>query len=247
MSVRLFHFLAPLAFFLVTLTLSSSKVEDGSSREYGDRGDVVISGCEKLLNSPQKVPDRKYWSELRNAYVASVGKEHSTISSSWPLAGDDPSFSGFVVPIEVRVTPEMGRGVYAAAPVPKGSSVWNDLYHAIFTNETSFRQFLSSIRWEQACDVLQWAYAFEYDENNHVGVGCCLDEASLFNHANESLANVGYPDAEASRCVALRDIEEGEELLQDYGSFEEDLEWFEDLTAAAWGESDFEWKEKDEL
>lgn len=243
MSVRPYRFLALVATLLLVVALAySSKVEDGST-EY-----VTISGCEKLRDSPQIVPDRRYWTQVRDAYVATVGKDQSTLVS-WPLDPSSP-FSGFVVPIEVRVTTEngMGRGVYAAAPITKGSPVWNASYQAIFADETSFRNYLSSISWEQACDILQWAYAFELDHDQKIGVGVCLDESSLFNHGNESVANVGYPDPTSSRCVALRDIDVGEELLQDYDSFEEDLEWFDDLVMVGWGDplSDFVEK-KEEL
>lgn len=96
-----------------------------------------------------------------------------------------------------------------------------------------------------ACDVLQWAYAYENDywgddeEDESVTVGCDLDESSLLNHGDKGVANVGYIDPDDfvhAPIVALRNIEAGEELLEDYDVFDEELEWFDKLVDAKWSQ-----------
>lgn len=212
-----------------------------------------VVGCEKLREKPQAVPDRTYWTQVRDAYVQAVRSERSTIS--WPLSSaatssshhdnnDHDKFSGMAVPIEVKITSEKGRGVYAAEQdIPKGTSVYlTSRYNAIFTedDQAAFEKFLSILSWEQACDMLQWCYGYEYDEEDDIGVACGLDEGSLFNHEKEEFANVGYPtdhDDDVDHMIALRDIHAGEELVQDYETFDEGLAWFDELGAAAWGGS----------
>jgi len=198
-----------------------------------------ISGCQELRSAAQNIPDQKYWTELRDQYVRAVGKDKSTIYWSLDDETEERIFKSTLTPhVEVRNTREKGRGIYATASMPKFTKIWDgDAYHAIFATECSFRKFLTSISWVQVCDILQWCYGYGYDDKDHtkIGVGCALDEGSLFNHAKEGVANVGYGDDTTDDCTALWDIEEGEEILQDYDSFDVDLDWFEDLIDEAWG------------
>lgn len=219
----------------------------GGSHATDDNAGIIV-GCERLRETPQQIPDGAYWVSLRDAYVDVVGEDYSTIR--WPppkeeAESNDVPFTGFVVPIEVRQTTHKGRGVYATKPIPKGASVWDDRYHAVFDDneEEEFKSLLQEVTWEQACDLLQWCYGYEYDANESkdeederitVGVACCLDEGSLLNHGVKGVANVGYRGKDDDNMVALVDIRAGEELIQDYGTFDESIEWFEDLIEDGW-------------
>eukprot|EP00548_Thalassiothrix_antarctica_P010946 CAMPEP_0194158536 /NCGR_PEP_ID=MMETSP0152-20130528/76533_1 /TAXON_ID=1049557 /ORGANISM="Thalassiothrix antarctica, Strain L6-D1" /LENGTH=264 /DNA_ID=CAMNT_0038867851 /DNA_START=14 /DNA_END=808 /DNA_ORIENTATION=- len=224
-----------------------------------DAGGAIV-GCEKLRDKTPTIPDREYWTQLRNAYIEAISPKRSTIN--WTLTSsssedDDDFFTGLVAPCEIRISSETGRGIYATKLITKGSSIWVDRYHAIFEEEgtEAFEKFLSIVSWEQACDLLQWCYGHldddddkkdgnndEVDENN-VRVACVLDEGTLFNHGQMGEANVGYLTEDSADMIALRDILEGEELTQDYDTFDEDLNWFEKLIDEAWSNASWEQEE----
>ena len=175
----------------------------------------------------------------------------SSSSSSSILTGMEISY-------EIQILSQKGRSVITKQFVPKGTKVWNAKYHAMFlghNQQSQFKQFLSLLTWEQACDALQWCYAIydgdyedeeneddddEDDDDDEIGVACVLDEGSLFNHGNGDEANVGYHNPHTDDdVIALRDIQIGEELVQDYDTFDEDLVWFENLIRIGW--KDDEW------
>ena len=148
--------------------------------------------------------------------------------------------SGLVIPFEIRQTAEKGRGVFAASRIPKGSLIWHPVQHAYFQDETSFRRFLSSLTWELACDIIQWAYVEETWEDEYT-VAVELDVGSFINHAPSGEANAGYM-ANSEFVVASRDIEAGEEILQDYTTFDNDeddrVPWFDEIFVHAYGGED---------
>jgi len=220
----------------------------------------AVTGNDDTL---QKPPSREFWIQLRDAYVSAVGENESTID--WPLSRKttttkEPAsnsatehLSGFMIPYEVKITPGKGRSVHTKQFVPKGTPVWSPKYTAYFfgnRNQEQFENFLTKLTWEQSCDVLQWCYAADYDaadyeEEEESGdydyddyklVGCDLDEAAMINHGASisGEANI-VQDKEKNAIVAMKDIHAGDELLQDYNDFDEDLEWFDNLASKAWG------------
>mmetsp|Transcript_10360 Transcript_10360/g.11831 ORF Transcript_10360/g.11831 Transcript_10360/m.11831 type:complete len:261 (-) Transcript_10360:245-1027(-) len=211
-----------------------------------------IVGCEELRKIEQEIPDIAYWTNLRDAYAKVMTTEYSTID--WQLSSknnSDELLTGLLVPFEVKMIDEKGRGVYATQFIAKGSPIWIPKYQAVFEHDEQedFEDFLSMVTWKQACDLLQWCYGYEDDDDDddenyeeddneeevtNVGVACVLDEGSLFNHGEEE-ANVGYfLSWELDDMIALRDIQAGEELIQDYDTFDESIDWFERLVDKAW-------------
>ena len=145
---------------------------------------------------------------------------------------------GFLIPFEVRMSKERGRGVFSTAFIKNGTQVWDGLF-AYFRHEREWRQFLSTLPVPLARDVCAWAYVMEdeEDESRHI-VGLDLGEGSLLNHAitftgNNYEEDTDYANIEerADRLYATRDIYPGEELLCDYLKFdiqEHTLPWYED-------------------
>ena len=201
----------------------------------------AATGNDDTLQSP---PDQAFWIKVRDAYVESVGQDESTIdwtpSSSKNDSGTE-HLSGFMIPIEVKITPGKGRSVHTKHFVPKGTPVWGSKYFALFHSERSqeqFETFLTKLTWEESCDVLQWCFAWiddDYDGDDGPIVACSLDENSLMNHGELGESNIAY-DHELHVDVALRDIQAGEELTEDYNEYDEDLEWFDNLARKAWGD-----------
>lgn len=195
---------------------------------------------------------------MRSAYIGAVGPEAARFQ--WPIAAaaatttssdadDEQQSSSLLLPqtglvpglTEIRYTPDKGRGVFATQFLPAGTLVWNLRYHAHFFTEASMRRFLTSIREEQACDALQWCYAMNATSTTTTGEGgsavvaCDLDEGSLFNHADDGIANVEDTEDGVDGVVTVRDVFPGEELTQDYLDFELEVEWFENMMEDAWG------------
>lgn len=230
--------------------------------------DFTVRGCDELLKSTkghQQLPSQQYWRELRDTYLDVVGTDQSTIF--WPRKNPEQPFSGLSVEYtEIKYSPEHGRGVYATQFIPAGTIVWNDNYDAIFPSQCAFKTFLTQISWEQGCDALQWCWGEnpaesidDYDSDGDYAtddghsitlssvIGCSLDEGSFFNHSPEGTNNIGNRDDTSRECIALRDIQPGEELTQDYESFEDKwYDWFDDLIETAWGEDFLSFEDDDE-
>jgi hypothetical protein len=160
--------------------------------------------------------------------------------------------SGILFPFEVRLHPENGRSVYFTAPVPKGTTLWRGSFgsSAVFTNREQYEAFLRNLTAQQACEAIQWTFpdivkrrqkdsvdisrklraeASEETTADSAGVTeeavamvLVLDEGSLFDHTN--CDPLGSTEEWCSR--ALRDIEIGEALCENYNSMPDDSDWF---------------------
>lgn len=135
-------------------------------------------GCDTIFEQPRPLHGPHVWAYLRGAYVGVVGRNASTIlahggggggnneSSSSVLAGAAaPSLppwdgNGFLPQVVAQHSDGKGRGVFAAEPIARNTLVWtaDQAHTARFQSGQLYRQFLSSIPMDVACDVLQWAY-----------------------------------------------------------------------------------------
>lgn len=86
--------------------------------------------------------------------------------------------------------------------------------------------FLRLLPHDLQCDIILWAFAGDRDTAYLV-----MDEGGFVNHGETpELVNLD-PD-----CRTLRDIHPGEELLQDYGEYNNpNPGWFNDMRERAWG------------
>ena len=130
----------------------------------------------KFLNATQ-------WLRLRQLYMDSTTTTTTTITSSscsMSLAEgwEDPTNTGWQVPVDFKYSPGQGRGVYAAAStssssitntttagtifIPKGTKLWDSRYRGVFYNECAAQIFFSHLSNEERCDVMFWGYS-----NNH--------------------------------------------------------------------------------
>lgn len=102
-------------------------------------------------------------------------------------------------------------GVFAAEFIPKGTKVWE------FRDSFDFRVSKESVESlpEPACSTLKHYCAFWGG-----GYVISADDARYLNHSdNPNLKTFAEPDCD----VALRDIQIGEELLEDYREFDESV------------------------
>jgi len=173
--------------------------------------------CETIFSSPRPLTNASTWNLLKDTFMTIVGEDETYFKQG----------SGFRVPFETRHAPNKGRGVFALEFIPKGELVWSAADNvAMFENGESYELFLASIPQDLACDVIQWAYVEEYEEKDHICVD--LDDGSIINsvYSEDDDLNVGciQEDRKMLDCAqwlfALKDIEEEDEVICDYESFD---------------------------
>ena len=121
-----------------------------------------------------------------------------------------------------------GNGIFATAPIARGTLVWRYKVgvSVIEHDEHSLRARLSEMTEAEARDLLEHVYTWG---GYAVEI---LDDAKVWNHAanhntgNHPNEDCGYGDGLSS--YARRDIEAGEELTDDYATFEE-IQWYENI------------------
>lgn len=109
--------------------------------------------------------------------------------------------------IKVKMTPKMGRGLFAAAPIALGQLVHRSETIKVLDKEVD------------KCPTLA-AYVFMYNAKYSL---MALGHGALFNHSKEPNVNfyvTKFEDREVIEFVATRDISEGEELFIYYGGEE---------------------------
>lgn len=186
--------------------------------------DWKLEGCWRKGQSTT-IHDRATWEYLQDAYRRAVPPGTSTIAI-------EPT-SGVMVPHEIRLIPGKGRGVFATKNIKKGEVIWKNIQSAEFEDELSWRRFVSSIPYELACDVHQWAYV-EYDEDDKISILYLdLDDGS-FTNTPDGDQDENSTTEEVS--IALRDIKAGEEITMSYSGLTIDLDWYKRMKRVAWVE-----------
>lgn len=168
------------------------------------------------------------WPKLRQAYTHLLGH------------GFSPNASGILVPHEVRLVPGEGRGLFATAPIHAGTRVWTPVNLVRFIDDKTFREFLATVPLEQVCDILGYAFS-ETLSNGTKSVSLDFDNGSFINHGGKDKANIGCPTGmnivKCEDSYALRDIHAGEEILDDYTSYNVKVDWWDALKREAnWNE-----------
>lgn len=132
---------------------------------------------------------------------------------------------GFKFKVELCKSPGKGLGVFAREFIPCGSLVWTltDNNHRTF-NEEELRKFVSDYP-DNAQFVLNHIYGWR-----DIMV-LALDDAAFVNHSTHSNLTVGHVygvDDNEKGCFASRDIEPGEEILDNYSLYSTP-QWYLDL------------------
>jgi len=118
----------------------------------------------------------------------------------------------WVTDIEVRESPIHGKGVFAAADIPAGTRVWEfDPKMMIADGPEALLRLPAPVR--------HFALHGGYLHHPSDRFVWYTDGMQYVNHAFGDAANIGITEwtpLEDDNCTALRDIAEGEELLEDY-------------------------------
>lgn len=118
---------------------------------------------------------------------------------------------GWRISVEFKTSNIHGTGVFAKFPIKAGTRLW-EYDH---TMNVSDRAELRSLSPERLRFALHGGYLHAPSDK----FLWYTDGMQFMNHAETGIANVGlgfWPELSDDHCVALRDIEPGEELLEDY-------------------------------
>ena len=141
--------------------------------------------------------------------------------------------TGFCVPYTVRETPDRGRGVFADAPIRKGTIVWRFVrgQYAVY-DESSLNELLARMSRSEAVYELTHMFGVPEFPGYMIRV---LDDGVLINHSRQptTVMNHGSRENEVPyvtstqgvadallndrfSMIATRNLEVGEELTHDY-------------------------------
>lgn len=121
--------------------------------------------------------------------------------------------------VPTRITPSTihGIGVFALAPIAKGTPVWR------FAKGLDM-EFSPEILPTLPAHVQEFFSHYGYRDRNLKRIVLCFDDARFVNHSGAPNVATDYTQDPYGLDVALRDISAGEELTMDYAGFEEPSE-----------------------
>ena len=123
--------------------------------------------------------------------------------------------------------PNAGLGIFADEFIPKGSIVWKflDENHSFYFSKQALEKKLSSMTFKEAQTYLK--HSCDLDSNTVVHLN---DDAKYGNHSSTKY-NIAEcdPDKHIEAMCATRDIEKGEEILENYLASYFHCEWMKEL------------------
>jgi len=157
--------------------------------------------------------------------------------------------NGFCVPYTVRVTPDKGKGIFAAAQINKGTILWRFVrgQYKVY-DERSLKMFLAALPHSEVVYELEHIFGTPEFPGYMIRV---LDDGVLVNHSdqptiavNNDFGNSDNPywflpkdinDVEEAllddhfSLVAIQGLNVGDELTHDYNVGVEDPPYYDDL------------------
>jgi len=118
-----------------------------------------------------------------------------------------------LVPTRLAPSAIHGFGVFAAAPIAKGTPVWR------FAPGLDM-EFDAGIVATLPAHVQTFFAHYGYLDRNVGRIILCFDDARFVNHSATPNVATDYAQDAYGVDVALRDIAAGEELTMDYANFE---------------------------
>ena len=119
-----------------------------------------------------------------------------------------------LVPTRLAQSPIHGFGVFAVAPIPKGTAVWR------FEKGLDM-EFSPDIAEALPAHVRTFFSHYGYLDRHVKRIILCFDDARFVNHSDTPNVATDYAQDSYGLDVALRDIAAGEELTMNYEGFEE--------------------------
>jgi hypothetical protein len=169
-----------------------------------------------------RIPTEETWNKLFRAYHATIDPNNPTEIPSIPTLGYREE--AFPFPVDIKIDPHKGRGVYATTFIPKGATVWySGKNTAVFDNVSQFRRYLEYLLKNESrdmvCDVMIWIDVVQNSPAKDDFVLCeTMDPGVLMNNASSKKKNLVEVEEEGageygclgSILIATRDILPGE-------------------------------------
>jgi len=119
-----------------------------------------------------------------------------------------------LVPTELRPSPLHGIGLFASAPIARGTAVWRFA--------PGFDQEFDDAEIDRMEPHIRGFFdTYGYLDRTTKRLILCFDNARFTNHSESPNLRPDYTQDPFGIDVALRDISAGEELTLDYDDFEE--------------------------
>lgn len=123
---------------------------------------------------------------------------------------------GFCVKAQLRKTPDKGIGVFAAEFIPAGTITSKVSKASRYFDESQARAYLASL--PSVKEKRYWvAHVYQVKEK----IAEDPLDLNMINHSNAPTTRLFITDYNDGYSHALRDIEEGDELTEDYRSYPE--------------------------
>jgi len=119
-----------------------------------------------------------------------------------------------LVPTRLAQSAIHGLGVFAVAPIAKGTAIWR------FASGLDM-EFDPAIVDTLPAHVQTFFSHYGYLDRNMRRIILCFDDARFVNHSDTPNVATDYAQDSYGLDVALRDIAAGEELTMNYEGFEE--------------------------
>lgn len=131
-----------------------------------------------------------------------------------------PELGAFCSLTEVRPSPIHGLGLFARQFIPAGTTWWRaNLDNVLLLNQLQLETLLGSSRNQNFEELLNTCLIYGYYSATMDRIIICLDNARFVNHSEAP--NSGAPiDCDGLTSTALRDIEPGEEIVEDYTNYD---------------------------
>lgn len=120
---------------------------------------------------------------------------------------------------EVRHSKIHGLGLFAKKLIPKGTIWWHARpQDVLIIAKDQFFTLETSLKTSSMNGYIDTLLTYSYYERNLDALIFCLDNSRFVNHSNN--ANSGASEDENGLCaMALRDIQSGEEITEDYSKY----------------------------
>ncbi len=112
--------------------------------------------------------------------------------------------------VKISSIPGAGNGLFAAQDIPKDTVIWE--YNDKVDKVINVKDF-------NTLSELEKAYILKYAYREGTSYILCSDDGKYMNHSFEPNC---FDQTSNNTTIALTDIKEGEELLCDYTTFDDD-------------------------
>jgi uncharacterized protein len=120
-----------------------------------------------------------------------------------------------------------GMGLFADEDIERGEKIWKYSPNTcVLLTQMQMETLMNSAQHEQ---IMQYYLTYGWCISQLGGLAICLDNARFFNHSVEpNSGQMGSLEEAWQYSVALRNIAKGEELTENYGTYDS-AQWISEM------------------